>query len=327
VVSIAYPADRQTVRGTLTASAAAGDDRGVHRVEFYLDGRLTATDTDFPYQFIWDTASSANGAHLLAAKAYDLSGQAREARITVTVSNAAVASVSAASFLGQSLAAESIIAAFGSSLATSVQIAASIPLPTSLAGTTVKIKDSLGAERLAPLFFVAPSQINYQIPPGTANGAAMVTVPSGDGAISTGEVQIASVAPGLFSVNSSGQGLAAAVVLRVRGDGSQSYESVVRFDPALNRIVAVPIDLGPPSDQVFLILYGTGWRSRSNLSAVTMKIGNVDAEVLYAGLADSFVGLDQLNVRAPRSMAGRGEVDLIVTIDGKTANTVRVSFR
>jgi uncharacterized protein (TIGR03437 family) len=326
-VSIAYPADRQTVRGTLTASAAASDDRGVQRVEFYLDGRLAMTDYEFPYQFLWETGLIVNGSHLLGVKAYDLSGQTRESQITVTVSNTVVASVSAASFTGVALAAESIVAAFGTSLATSVQIASSLPLPTSLAGTTAKVKDSAGGERLAPLFFVAPAQVNYQIPPGMASGSATVTVTSGDGAVSTGTVQIASVAPGLFSVNASGQGLAAAVALRVRADGSLSYEPITRFDSSQNKFVAVPIDLGPPSDQVFLILYGTGWRSRSSLTAATVKIGGADTEILYAGLADGFVGLDQLNARLPRSLAGRGEVDIVLTVDGKPANIVRVSFR
>ena len=248
-------------------------------------------------------------------------------QVIFSIVSAPVASVSAANFDGTSLAAESIVAAFGTSLATSVQIASTLPLPTSLAGTTVRVKDSAGVERLAPLFFVAPSQINYQIPPGTANGTATVTVTSGDGAVSVGAVQIASVAPGLFTVNSSGQGLAAAVALRIRADGSQSYEPVAQFDPALNKIVAVPIDLGPPTDQVFLILYGTGWRSRNNLSAVTVKIGGVDAETLFAGPADGFVGLDQLNVRVPRSLAGRGEIGIALTVDGKVANTVSVNVR
>src|SRR6185503_14982835 len=36
--------------------------------------------------------------------------------------------------------------------------------------------------------------------------------------------------------------------------------------------------------------------------------------------------LDQLNVSLPRTLAGRGEVDLVLTVDGRPANTVRVAF-
>jgi uncharacterized protein (TIGR03437 family) len=153
------------------------------------------------------------------------------------------------------------------------------------------VRDSAGVERDAPLFFVAPAQVNYLIPAGTAAGAATVVITSGDGKVSTGVVQIAAVAPGLFSANASGQGVASGVALRVKADGAQTYEPIARFDQAQNRFVAVPIDLGPATDQVFLILYGTGLRHQSN-------------------------------VRLPRSLAGRGEVDVVMMVDGKAANTV-----
>ncbi|MGH9935370.1 MAG: hypothetical protein ACREAM_03935, partial [Blastocatellia bacterium] len=243
----------------------------------------------------------------------------------------AVASVSAASFSGAALASESIVAAFGVSLATGVEAANTLPLPTTLAGTTVKVKDSAGVERSAPLFFVSPGQINFLIPPGTASGVAMITVTGGDGAVSMGNVNIAPVAPGLFAANANGQGVAAATALRVKADGTQIFEPIARFDAAQNRLVATPIDLGPDlgsaSDQVFLLLFGTGLRFRSALPAVTCVIGGVNSEVSFAGAQGDFVGLDQMNVRLPRSLAGRGEIDLVVTVDGKATNTVRISVK
>jgi uncharacterized protein (TIGR03437 family) len=242
--------------------------------------------------------------------------------------NARVASiVSAANFGGAELASESIVAAFGAGLATATQVATSLPLPTTLAGTRVLAPDSAGVERDAPLFFVAPAQVNYLIPVGTAAGAATVVITSGDGKVSTGVVQIAAVAPGLFSANASGQGVASGVALRVKADGTQTFEPIARFDQAQNRFVAAPIDLGPATDQVFLILYGTGFRNRSSLTAVACKIGGADAEVLFAGAAPGFVGLDQSNVRLPRSLAGRGEVNVVMTVDSKAVNMVRVAIR
>ncbi|MGH9842280.1 MAG: IPT/TIG domain-containing protein, partial [Blastocatellia bacterium] len=244
---------------------------------------------------------------------------------SVTIANA-VTSVSAASFKPE-VAVESIVAAFGARLATATVVTTVQPLPTSLAGTTVKVKDSAGAERLAPLFFVAPAQVNYQMPPGTAPGAARVTVTSGDGAVSVGTANVASVAPSLFAANADGQGVVAGVVLRVGSDGSQRFEPVSRFDPSQNRFVSVPIDLGPEGEQVFLILSGMGFRHRSALSAVSCQIGEANADVLYAGATPGFVGLDQSNLRLPRSLAGRGEADIVLTVDGKTANVVKVNIR
>ncbi len=79
-----------------------------------------------------------------------------------------------------------------------------LPLPTNLNGTTVKVKDSMGAERLAPLFYVGPAQVNYEVPSGTATGEALVTFTSADGTISTGTVNVTAVAPALFSANGDG---------------------------------------------------------------------------------------------------------------------------
>jgi uncharacterized protein (TIGR03437 family) len=39
------------------------------------------------------------------------------------------------------------------------------------------------------------------------------------------------------------------------------------------------------------------------------------------------VGLDQANVRLPRNLIGRGEVDVALVVDGKTANTVRIGIK
>jgi len=238
-----------------------------------------------------------------------------------------VASVSAASFVGTDLAPEAITAAFGGNLATTVKIADGLPLPTQLAGTTVRIKDSAGTERPAPLFFVAPSQVNYLIPTGTATGSATVTITSGDGSVSNGKVAISAVAPGLFSANASGQGIAAATVLRVKADNSQVYEEVSRFDAALGKAVPVPIDLSNPNEQVYLILFGTGFRGRSSLTATTLLIGGVPVSALYAGPQGDFAGLDQINLQLPRTLAGRGEVTISLTVNGKTANAVTITAK
>lgn len=234
-----------------------------------------------------------------------------------------VTNVSAASYAGNLLAPESIVSAFGTGLAMSTQLATGA-LPTALGGTTIKVKDSAGAERMAPLFFVSPSQINYQLPAGTANGAATIIVTSGDGAVSAANVQINRVAPGVFTADASGRGLAAAVILRVKADGSQIYEPITRFDAAQNKLIPVPVDLGTESDQVFLLLFGTGARYRTSLSGVTAKLGGADGQVGYAGAQNDFAGLDQFNIRLSRQLIGRGEIDAVVSVDGQSTNTVKL---
>ncbi len=238
-----------------------------------------------------------------------------------------VTSVSAASYSGNEIAVESIVAAFGVGFASESQSANTLPLPTELAGTKVVVKDRVGVDRLAPLFFVGPSQVNYLLPQETVTGIATITITSRDNKISIGSSQVAVVAPGLFSANISGQGVPAAVALRVKQNGDRVFEPVFRYDSSSNSYVTLPIDIGPEGEQVFLILFGTGFRYRSSLSTVDVKIGGTDAEVLFAGPTQEYVGQDQCNVRLPRSLAGRGEIDLMMMVDGKPSNSVKVNIK
>lgn len=89
----------------------------------------------------------------------------------------------------------------------------------------------------------------------------------------------------------------------------------------------MPLDLGATTDQLYLIPFGTGFRNRSALSAVSCTIGGANAEVIYAGAQGQLVGVDQANILIPRSVAGRGNVDLVFSVDGKTANTVSINIR
>ena len=246
---------------------------------------------------------------------------------SITINYRPVTSISAATFDGAELASESIVAAFGSSLATGTQTASTNPLPTEMTGARVQVKDAAGTERWAPLFFVSPAQINYLIPPATAPGMATVTIINGSETVAQGTVSIATIVPGLFTANSNGQGVPAAEALRVKGDGTRTSEPVAEFDAGQNRFVARPLDLGPATDLLFLILYGTGIRYVGALSAVTASIGGVSAEVLFAGPHGLYVGLDQVNLLLPRSLAGRGEVDLALVVGGKAAKIVRINIR
>lgn len=107
---------------------------------------------------------------------------------------------------------------------------------------------------------------------------------------------------------------------------TQSSEPIAQFDAPSGRFVARPIDLGPETDQVFLILFGTGIRGGTTISTAA-NVGGFNAPVEYAGAQGSFTGLDQINLRLPRTLAGRGEVDVLITVKGKPANPVKVRIR
>jgi uncharacterized protein (TIGR03437 family) len=144
--------------------------------------------------------------------------------------------------------------------------------------------------------------------------------------ISTGTAQVARVAPALFTANSDGTGVAAALVLRIIDLNLIEYRPVAEFDPNLGRTVPVEIDLGPENHQVILLLFGTGIRF-GNLAQVGAAIGGDPAEVLSAGPQPEYLGLDQVNVRLARELAGRGEVEIVLTVDGQRTNAVRIKIR
>jgi uncharacterized protein (TIGR03437 family) len=231
-----------------------------------------------------------------------------------------VTAVSAASFLGPNLALESIASAYGNGIADRIEVAPPGPLPTSLAGVSARLTDSAGADHALELFFVAQGQLNFLVPKDAALGPASLTVTRADGSTMTGSVVLEAVAPALFSANSSGRGVAAALALRVAADGSQTTQPI--FSCTAAGCTATAINLGPESEQVFLLLFGTGIRGYR--SSVTAAIGGEPAEVLGALAQGEYAGLDQVNVRLSRRLAGRGDVNIELAVDGRAANVVTV---
>ena len=256
----------------------------------------------------------------------------REARITVGGQTVVLrqvgraAAISAASFAAQ-FAPNGITSLFGAGLARETRSAETTTLPTQLSTTRVVVQDVNGTQRLAPLFFVSSGQINFLIPQGTANGAAIILVEVDGLLYADSRVTVTTTAPGLFTANANGAGAPAAVLLRTRADNSQVFETVAEFDSATSRFVPRPIDFVNDTDKLTLVLFGTGIRGRASLSAVSFSLADVAVPVQFAGAQGDLVGLDQINMDLPRSLRGRGTVNLTGTVDGRTVNTVTVAFR
>jgi uncharacterized protein (TIGR03437 family) len=169
---------------------------------------------------------------------------------------------------------------------------------------------------------VIPTQVNFEVPPGVATGAAQVTVNSGDGTQSTASVEIAAVAPGVFELNTGG--LAAAYVILYHTDDTQTVEQV--YTVSGGAIVASAVSLGSSTDQAYLFIFGTGIEA-AGTSGVTVSVGGTSVPVSYAGPQGGFVGLDQVNVKLPASLAGSGNVTIQVTANGLAANPVNITIQ
>jgi uncharacterized protein (TIGR03437 family) len=239
--------------------------------------------------------------------------QGIEADAFIVRLNADAVTVSAASFSGAAITSKAIVAAFGPALATTTEAATTLPLPTTLAGTMVRIRDSAGTERAAPLFFVSPQQINYQIPDGTATGPASVIVTSSSGRVSSAVIRVAATAPSIFTTNQSGSGQAAAL-------------DAFTFTPA-------PFNARRPSGEANVIaIFGTGLGPDAtdvdgNVSAsVQATLDGNPVSVLYAGRAPGFTGLNQINLLLPTGISS-GDHTLIVSRNNVASNPVVITIR
>ncbi len=234
--------------------------------------------------------------------------------------------------------AESINTVFGLEFAEVGESNTEAVLPTELAGTSLAVIDSLGEWRPAQLFGVFPGQISFYMPPGTVLGTAVLEITREDGLVSRVATEIVPLSPGIFTANSSGQGVPAANVLHFMSDST--FQVTLTFDPDQlpGSRTPIPIDLGGEGEQVFVSLFGTGFR-RQDAAALSGNEKGLLSGVITATVggqsvpavgvrAPGFVGLDQVNVGPfPGSLAGAGDVDVVLTIDGVQSNTVTINFQ
>lgn len=227
-----------------------------------------------------------------------------------------IAAASAASYK-PTLAPGEITALFGQGLAGSTVVATTQPLPTTLANVQVRI-DGVAA----PLFFVSPTQINFQVPRGTASvtltpgldsATALVEIFRDGQLIRVGAFQIAPVVPAVFTTNQSGSGAAAAI-------------DAITNTPA-------PFNAKQANGQPNIIaVFGSGLGQDAtdvdgNLNAnVQATIDGVPATVSYAGRAPGFIGLNQFNIVFPANITSSTH-NLIVSRGGIPARQVTITVR
>jgi uncharacterized protein (TIGR03437 family) len=232
--------------------------------------------------------------------------------------------LSTASFsTSNALAPGSLAAIFGSNLATGTSAPSSLPLPTQLGTTRVFISG-----RQMPLFFAGAlpsfSQINGMLPYDLApNTLHQASVRNGNLRSNFAGVILDEIQPSVFTTTQSGSGQGVIV------DGANPTRVVDQFNPTSSGRV--------------IIIYGEGLAAvnppaiagqavpASPLSQVTapvsVTIGGVQAEVLFAGLTPFFTGLYQLNVLVPSGIAPGDAVPVIVTAGGRTSPPVTISVR
>jgi uncharacterized protein (TIGR03437 family) len=217
--------------------------------------------------------------------------------------------LNAASFAAGPVAPGEIIAIIGTGLGpgalTGFQIDENGQVATTLADTRV-LFDNIPA----PLLYVQASQLSAIVPYAVAGTTQAKVEVRYKGAKSNAVVaQVAASALGIFTLDSSGKGQGA----------------------ILNQNYSLNSPANPAEKGAVVILYGTGEGETNPQVAdgrlasseelprpklpVSVKVGGVEAEVLYAGSAPGMVvGLLQVNLRVPPGVASGNAVPVVLTI-------------
>jgi uncharacterized protein (TIGR03437 family) len=224
--------------------------------------------------------------------------------------------VDAASFRG-TLVPGAIASLFGTNLAASTASASALPLPLELAGARVTVN---GLD--APLFFVSPTQINFQIPFETRAGSAGVVVRRGASASPPAIVNVAANAPGVFTYERIA-GTRDPIVLHASGslvgpfDPARAGEVLIVFGTGIGELEnAPPTGRAAPAQPLA--------RARVN---PTVTLGGVACESLFAGLTPGFVGLAQFNIRLPDRLPAGSSLPLIIRFGSASTQTVNLAVR
>uniref|UniRef100_Q020K9 Ig domain protein, group 1 domain protein n=1 Tax=Solibacter usitatus (strain Ellin6076) TaxID=234267 RepID=Q020K9_SOLUE len=209
-------------------------------------------------------------------------------------------------------APRAIMTMVGTNLSDAIYVASSYPLPTQLGPTSVTVNGIA-----APLFFVSPTQINFQMPSGSPSTIQVVvknqaTVSSRAARASQEHsAALTAVDPGLFV----GPDKRTAAL-----NGDLSPHSAATPIPAGGSVILFLTGEGPVTPAV---ADGTP-APVSPLAIVNapvqVTIGGKGAQVTYQGLAPGYAGLAQINAIVPPGLTP-GDQPVFITVNGIPSNS------
>ncbi len=211
-----------------------------------------------------------------------------------------------------------ILSLFGTKLAASAASATSLPLPRILNGVKVTVNGSVDA----PLFYVSPTQINFQMPVEVTGTSASLVVTNGGIQGPAATVGLTPEAPGFFTVATSGSGQAAAL----NADSTPNSGT----NPAAGGTTVSLFASGLGATNPPYLTGQTGATAEPlnrTVQTPTVTVNGVASTVGFSGLAPGFVGLYQVNVTVPPGTPAGASVPVTLTINGRVSNTVTIAVR
>jgi adhesin/invasin len=232
--------------------------------------------------------------------------------------------VDGATFSQDAVASGSIASLFGVNLATTTATASAAPISLSAGGdpTTLALPTALGRTQVlvnntpAPLFYVSPTQINFQMPPSVFGTNIPIVVVSNGVRSLAATVNVTPIAPRIFvapgnqgavlnqdsSANSSNNPASAGSVIQIFADGLGATNP--------------PAVMGQLASSTSLAM---------TIQTPTVTVGGQNAEILFSGLAPGSAGLYQVNARVPSGVAAGSSVPLQIQVGSAASNTVTIA--
>ena len=260
-------------------------------------------------------------------------GDAGNNRVLQFLKSSAV--VNAATFQANIPVAQGSLASlFGNAIAGSQATASAAPWPTTLVNRQLVINDALQA----PIYFMGPGQVNFQVPSNAPLGTDRIAVRAADTGelIAGGSLVVAAASPGIFTSNQSGTGLAAALNQDLTVNGSNNPapagSTVVLYGTGQGPVSpAVPDGTAAPGSPGLAITVAIPTTNQStcinNQPSMCVVFGTgALGNVIFSGLAPGYIGLWQINVTIPAGTPA-GNVPVRVIINGSPSNVVSVAVK
>jgi uncharacterized protein (TIGR03437 family) len=234
---------------------------------------------------------------------------------------------------GAAVGQGSLAVMFGTGLAANTVTSSSPPWQTTLLNRQITIDD----QTVSPIYYMSPTQANFQIPSNAALGTQRVALRLGD----TGELVagsnlvIVAASPGLFTTNQSGSGQAAVY------NQDNTVNSASNPAPVGSTVSLYGTGQGPVSPAVqdgaaagtsplsYTVAVPTSNPNTclNSQPSMCVAVGSNFGNVQYSGLAPGFVGLWQINVTIPQGTPAGSAVPVRVVIDSTSSNLVSIAVR
>ena len=223
---------------------------------------------------------------------------------------------------GESLALGDIAALFGDQFTYGdPQQAGNLPLPTSLGGTQVLVN---GAP--APVYYVSPGQINFEIPIDAATADATVQVIRNGQAGNTAYLNIKPSVPrfitngGTYAIMTTPDGTLTGIPSHPVKAGDVVVIYMIGLGPTTP---AVPSGTASPANPL-AVIDATTTQACFGVQSPFSPIPCITPQ--FVGLTPGFVGLYQVNLAIPQGLAS-GNIPFTFTVNGVASDVVQLAIQ